>query len=117
VESTGELLLQCWVPTKKNSPVSWSFTQRISVVQSLQSVSEYNIRRDKIINDDVIQERGFHSPVGAFGCGAGSPLLAEYAVAEDKRHMTWTSIGRDTSDFEYGEDLVLAWELDLDAEL
>jgi hypothetical protein len=44
-------------------------------------------------------------------------LMVEYAVAEDERHTTWMSRGRDASDFEYGEGLVSAWSLDLDAEL
>jgi len=101
--SSSSFLLKNPIPTNPFSPVSWGFTRRISVVRSLQSASQYDIRRAKIVNGNVSQARGFYSPVSAFGCRAGSPLLAEYAVAEDERHAAWTSGGRDASDSEYGD--------------
>lgn len=96
--SPSSFLLKNPIPINPFSPVSWGFTRRISILRSLQSDSQYDVRRAKIINGDVNRTRGFHSPVGAFGCRAGSPLLAEYAVAEDERHA-----GRDASDSEYGD--------------
>lgn len=84
--SSSSFLLKNPIPVNPFSPVSWGFARRISILRSLQSASQYDVRRGKIINGDVSSTRGFHSPVGAFGCRAGSPLLAEYAVAEDERH-------------------------------
>lgn len=91
------------VPINPFSPVSRGFTRRVSILRSLQSASQYDIRRAKIINGDISHVRCFYSPVGAFGCSAGSQLLAEYAVAEDERHASWASGGRDASDSEYGD--------------
>lgn len=107
---TGLRFSSCSFPLKNPvainplSPVSRGFTRRISIFRSLQSASQYDIRRAKTINGgNISQLRCFHSPVGAFGCSAGSQLLAEYAVAEDERHASWASGGRDASDSEYGD--------------